>query len=149
MYSYSVHDNNWFDVVKNDIMVNNQKETGKIMKNFRNVCIVSESLFLFMKKHEMKDLIEKCCNIFTGAQLICDESFTNEGLMNIEKEILKKNPMSYDINNKVFMLKIDEINQRLSFFVKWTVGYLAKNNYKILVIQFMRPIQNRMEQTQL
>ena len=149
MYSYSVHDRNWFEQIRNDIMANHEKETGKIMKNFTNVCIVSESLFLFMQRHEMKDLIERLCNNFTGAQLICDESFTNEGLMNIEKEILKENPLSYDVKNKVFLLKIEEVNQRLSFLVRWTVGYLTKNNYKILVVQFLKPVQCRMEQTQL
>ena len=152
MYRYSVHDINWFSAIKNDIISNHKQQTGKEINNknvFRNVCIVSEALFLFMKKHEMKELIENCCNTFNGAHFIFDESFTNEGLMNVEKEILKKNPMSYDVNNKVFLLKIDEINKRLAFWVRWSVCFLAKNHYRILCIQFRKPIENRMDQTQL
>merc|ERR1712087_517757 len=106
---------------------------------YRNVCIVCESLFLFMSKREMKVLIETCCNTFSGANFICDESFTNEGLMNIEQDIFRQNPMSYDVTNKVYMFKLDEILKRLSFAVRWSIAWFAKNNYKVLTVQFMKP----------
>eukprot|EP01084_Bolivina_argentea_P203029 346804_1 len=149
MYSYSVNDINWFDTVKKDIINNHNKHTGNQLKNFTNVCIVCESLFLYITKREMKELIEECCTTFTGAQLICDESFTNEGLMNIESEVIKANPLSYDINNKVFILKLNEVNDRLSLLVKWTIGFLVKNKYRILAIQFMKPIPYKMDNVQL
>ena len=144
MYSYSVHDVNWYSAIKRDIARNHEKETGKIMKRngYRNVCIVCESLFLFMSRREMKEVIEKCCNTFNGAHFLCDESFTNEGLMNIEQDILKENPMSYDITNKVFMFKLDEVLKRLSFMVRWSIAWFAKNNYKILAVQFMKPTRS-------
>ena len=149
-YEFDVNDIRWFDSLKNEIIKNHKAETGKTLSsNFKNVAILSESLFLFLKHNELKQLIHGCCNALNGATLICDESMTNDGLMNIEKKILSKNPLSYDIKNKVFPLKLDEVNQRLSFLIRWTVGYLTKNHYKILVIQFRKPITNRMEMKQL
>merc|ERR1712244_183106 len=87
--------------------------------------------------------MQRCCDAFCGAHFICDESFTNEGLMNLEKEDLKARRDRYSVANKIFPLKLKEISHRLSLLVRWTVGYLARNHYKILDIQFLKGAQRR------
>ena len=142
LHEFDVNDRKWFESIKSEIVKNHKAETGKALcSNFKNVCIVSESLFLFLQQDELKRLIQGCCNALNGATLICDESMTNDGLMNIEKNILSQNPSSYDVKNKIFPLKMDEINQKLSFLARWTVGLLTKNYYKILVIKFRKPVK--------
>lgn len=143
LYSYSVLDENWVAAVKADMARNHVAETGREMEQCLNVCLVAESLFLFLEHREMKQLIERCCDAFCGAHFVCDESFTNQGLMSIEREVLRLRRDRYDVANKLFPLKLEEIKRRLSFLVRWTVGYLARNHYKILDIQFMKGVQSQ------
>jgi len=88
-------------------------------------------------------LVEHLCDTFYGGCLVCDESFTNEGLMDIEKNILQHHEGCFEVVNSIALLDNPYALAQLGLFVRLLVAPFMKRHHKIVMIHFVKPIHER------